>query len=398
MENDSRGDSPGSATAEQTSGDTTPVLRDTGSSLEPTQEADIQSRVAKASNPADVMQLLKDVRKAPTGVDHLAVKPTAEETEEGETPAKEEAPESEAREEAPEAKEAAEETQPVKEPAEETETEEDEGDSPVTPSTAKKLRLRLPEKDQVGRLATEFLRRNRDWNMEQAVDAAKTQLGVKPSKVEAAPDVPAKPKSDMPETVDAVDAKIAELEAEELKAADELRTVDQTKIQQQLRKLGRHRDTLEREAIQSRTQQEQQQRVAYDTTFSASEAKAIELYPDAGKPESAFAKRMVEIEAALEEAGSPVFHDADKPKIIANMAAKELGIAPKRKGQPAAPVSKPAATPPPPAPKKNVLPGGGSRTATPSEDPNGEMAAIAAARTPQELKALYKKAGIRGIL
>ena len=59
-----------------------------------------------------------------------------------------------------------------------------------------------------------------------------------------------------------------------------------------------------------------------------SELQTIAAYPDAGKTDSPLTLKMQEIEAALKTLGDPRYNSADKPMILAQMAAKELGIKP----------------------------------------------------------------------
>jgi hypothetical protein len=253
--------------------------------------------------------------------------------------------------------------------------------------------LRLPETDEVGRLATAFMRRNADWTLEEAMTAAKKQLGIKPSTA-AAPETPAAPKDpDLPDTIEAVDAKLMELEEGLDKAAEELDTVKEARIHRQLRKLDRHRLSLQAQAAQA----EATNHTAYNREFDASQTRAVEVYPFAGDPKSEGGKLMVEIEDALEATQDPRFHHPNKPYLVAQMAAMELGIAPRRTGAPAAP-AKPAATvPAAPGPRKGILPSGSSRTAVPTgTNPNTEFAkAISAAKTPLDLRRATEKLGIK---
>lgn len=72
-------------------------------------------------------------------------------------------------------------------------------------------------------------------------------------------------------------------------------------------------------------QQSEEEKKFY-ADYADSERKTVAAYPDAANFESKLSKRMVEMEAALKTLGDPRYYSADKPMILAQMAAKELGI------------------------------------------------------------------------
>lgn len=273
-------------------------------------------------------------------------------------------------------------------PGDETDDDPNQ-DGPVTPSEAKKLRLRLRQDDAVGRLAAAFQQRNRDMSLEEALDKAKAQLGIKPKGAEPTPD--AKPKSDLPETIEVVDTTLESLDAEREKALTELRFEDVGKIDRKVRQLDRHRLNLEREGDKRQAQEVQ----VYETKFTQSEAKAVELYPDAAKADSEFGKRMREIDADLGANGDPLFKSPDKPLRIAQMTAAEKSISPRRKGTPAAPV-KPAAPAAVPGPKRGILPSGASRTTPPAANAQPAFnAQVQAVNSVHALRKVLKSVGVR---
>jgi hypothetical protein len=69
----------------------------------------------------------------------------------------------------------------------------------------------------------------------------------------------------------------------------------------------------------------------YNRRFTASEAKATELYAFASRADSEGGKRMLEIEAELKAKNDPLYFSPDKPLIIARMVAREMRIAPRTK-------------------------------------------------------------------
>ncbi len=64
--------------------------------------------------------------------------------------------------------------------------------------------------------------------------------------------------------------------------------------------------------------------------FDRCAAHTLDLYPDASRAGTPLYERMQEIHAALEAAGDPVISHQHKPLVIAQMAARELSIAPRR--------------------------------------------------------------------
>lgn len=360
------------------------------------QQPNYDDRARSAKSPADIRAIIRDAKNAKpaTPVQEAPPAPPA-----GETPAAEAAPAAEAPEgeTAPEETAAAEgEAATTETPASETEAaptgdDGDEGDGPVSPSTAKKLRLRLPENDQVGRLAAALLQRNRDWTLGEAYAAAQKQLGVKPEQQQAAETPKADPaKPALPTSIEAVDQAIENFEAEREKALTELRFEDVAKIDRQIRTHDRHRLNLEREAERT----EAKRAAEYSKAFEASDAKAVELYPQAADPESPFGQRMREIESEMETLGDPLFNSPDKPLKIAQMVAAEMNIAPRRKGTPVAPAKAAApATAPTPAKPKQVLPSGGSRTAPAPNPTTAIQSQVAGIKSVHEIRKFLKTVG-----
>jgi hypothetical protein len=100
--------------------------------------------------------------------------------------------------------------------------------------------------------------------------------------------------------------KVAELEVEMLKLSKELRksermAVDRENVQQTQRAKG----------------------------IEEAKARAVEFYPDAGKADSALVKKMNEIFDTMVDTGNPLVKDPSMPFKLTQMAANELGIAPR---------------------------------------------------------------------
>ncbi len=355
----------------------------------PTAETAATERAAKANTPADVRALLSDLRKAKPAP-AVEVKPTPAPAE---APAKTEeatpgtTEETAASEETP----AAEETNPEADNEEDADGDEDDGESLISPITGKRTHLRFKEDDKVGRLAASFMKRNKDLGMEEAVDRARNQLGIKPKAAEPAAEAAAAVKSDLPSSVEAVDKELERIESEREKALIDLRFEDVAKFDKSVRQLDRHRLNLERDAERNLAKQE----TDYNTAYSASETKAVDLYEFAGKPDSEGYKRMAEIDAVLKENNDPLFGSPDKPLRVAQMVAAELKIAPKRKGAPVAP-AKAAAPVVTPAPKKQILPGGGSRTTPQTVNPTTAVAdSVSKITTVHDVRKYLKSVGVK---
>ena len=260
---------------------------------------------------------------------------------------------------------------------------------PVEVPDANNLRIRPPADDKLGRLTAAFMQKDRGLTMAQAMAKAQAQLGITPETAPA-PAAPANPaKAALPQTVAEVDTSIAALEQERLTKLTGLDFEAVAKIDSSLRVLERQRVDIQNNA----REQQVQAAADYNRKFTDSEAKAAELYEFASNPESAGAKRMQEIDAAMKETNDPLYGAADKPLRIAQMVAAELNIAPRRKGAPTAPV-KPAA-PAAPAPKKQVLPGGSTAPAAPQPPPID--AKIAQVNSVHGLRQVYKELGIPNV-
>ncbi len=367
---------------------------------------DFASQVAAIRDPRAMRELLASVnRPAAPGTTPAPASPEpAAGTPPAAAPAAEPAPATEpAPEPAPEptageppaepdpAAEPAPEPAPEPEPTPEPDDPDPNPEGEVTPVKKDRARLRLTS--EVDKLAAAYKIRNKDWSLEQALDAAKTKLGVKPA-TPAAPE-PTAPVAnpDLPQTVAAVDSAIEQLEAEMVQAGKDLDPGKQAELQVKIRRLDRHRANLEGQETLRVAERQAARETEYNTQFDASQARAVEFYPDAAKPESDFSKRMVEIEQTLKASNNELYFSPDKPLKIAQMVANERSIAPRKPGSKApAPATKPAAPKPPAAAPKGILPTGGSKTApAPTVNPVDDQ--IRAARTPNDLYKLMRTLG-----
>jgi hypothetical protein len=118
---------------------------------------------------------------------------------------------------------------------------------------------------------------------------------------------------------------------------------------------------IETDLIPAAQDYEQQKQVHIAQEFEQHAARAVELYPDAAKAGSPLYNRMAEIHDDLEATGNPLVNAPDKALKIAQMAANELQIAPRRA---AAPVKTGTRSP---APMTRPLADAHSRTSTPRQ-------------------------------
>ncbi len=384
-----RGASPDSAQVAEQPVNPVPAQADTSSSK--AQDSDFSTRAASANSPAAIRELINDavtgkVSDKPKTPD---VVPTADKL----PPDLAAAAANEPAETTPETtEETPAETTPEGTPAANPDDDEaaDAGDGPITPIRSNRPRVQLPTSDEVGRLTISYQKRNRDWTLEQAMAEAKKQLGISTPKANAA-DTPAPtPESTLPKTVDEVNASIKQLRAQRRQANIDLKFEESSDISDKLEDLIEHKANLERQAERSQNEALQ----AYDRAFEASDKRARELYEFLAQPDSAGAKRMLEIEADLKALNDPLYHDPEKPLRIAQMAARELNIAPRRKG--AVPPVKAPVTPVVAPKPKSVLPGGESRT-TPITAPQKPAidAKIEGVKTLGDLREVYKQLGVQ---
>lgn len=197
----------------------------------------------------------------------------------------------------------------------------------------------------------------------------------------------------MPATIQATDAKIAELRAAKVKAqTDEVDFKKADELDQQIDALKEHRVDLREQGRLAQTEAQQR----YNQTFDAATQRAVATYEFAGQPESEGGKRIAEIDTELKDSGDPLYHDPNKPMILAQMVAKELLIAPRKKeakaatGKPAA-ESRKAETAAPAAKKPVMIASGESRTAARAANETDQVSKmIAEARTPRELEMAEK--------
>jgi len=157
----------------------------------------------------------------------------------------------------------------------------------------------------------------------------------------------------------------------------------------------------EREATASRSEESER-----STQFEGSYTKAVESFPDFAKEDTDFFRECKEIDNALETTNDPRYYDANKPLLVAQMAARKLNVAPYYAGQKPAPVaevvkespkSAKQTTSPQPARTEKSAPlpsaSGGSRTGVNTGATKDLQQMINAVKTPEQFAEMARSMG-----
>jgi len=198
---------------------------------------------------------------------------------------------------------------------------------------AKRIHLNLQGLSAISRETILIMRRNPDLSPSEAEARAKTKLGVsQPGNSTAAPAAGTQGQQQQEatapvQTLEDTQKQITEARKALREATKAMQFETQAELQDKLFDLQQQEFRLTREADTkaSRAQQE------FHTTVDVSQRKALELYPDVAKADSPLVRRMEEIDADLQDSGNPLFDSPDKYLKIAQMAANDLGVAPKSK-------------------------------------------------------------------
>ena len=212
---------------------------------------------------------------------------------------------------APEAPEAEVEDVPTEETPVETPTETKVESEDVS-ATELPERVRIGNWSESERKALQIRARNPDLTLEQAMGmvkgegevARKQEQFVSPDDIEAKIDEMAQAKANAFKNLEF--DKVAEFEVEMLKLNKELRK-------------------SERMA----TERQSAEQVNRTKGIEDAKSRSVEFYPDAAKADSALVKKMNEIFDTLVDTGNPLVKDPSMPFKLTQMAANELGIAPR---------------------------------------------------------------------
>lgn len=186
--------------------------------------------------------------------------------------------------------------------------------------------------------------------------------------------------AEVTESVASVTAKIKELEAQAKASATALNFDEAEDFRAQANDL---RDRLidlklsEREAVKQAEARKEQE---FYAKFEASEKKALQFYPDAGKADSPLAREMAALDAQMRDLGDPLYYSEEKPFILAKQAAVKLGIPMTKPGE------KPAAKPS--VQRRPMQPASGNARTTTTDAAKSVSEAIDGVKTVDEYEKL----------
>ena len=250
-------------------------------------------------------------------------------------------------EETPEAEDTTTE-EPVQEDEDEPETED------VAPTKGKQIRL----KGDDFKFAT--LRKSGV----SPEEAARIAYGIEPTK--AAPVTEdATTQSQEPSALEAIAARLEELEDEIVDATDLVDSDKAKLLKRERAKLNEKRTDLMLEAKLTAIEAQKTQEKQAETKYQESVQSALSMYPALSDPKSEFSKRAESIRASLEASNNPIIYQEDFALVLAQMTGNALLVPPSLpgtdKGQSAKvampkPSGRAPAAPPQPLPTRGAPP------------------------------------------
>jgi hypothetical protein len=216
------------------------------------------------------------------------------------------------------------------------ESENDEGDGDDADGNIPK-RIRLTGLSERKALAMKIAARNPDMSFAEAERRANKQLGISAETEDAGEEGGRKTtetkaeakEGNLPDTVEGTKALIADLKAKRSAAlGKDMNFTLAAELIDQIEAAQEHMSALREAGIRK----EEQGRSKFEADVQAAKGRAVEVYPDVTKADSPLVAKMREIDAQLEADENPLFHSPDKYFKVAQMAANELGIAPRRPG------------------------------------------------------------------
>jgi hypothetical protein len=339
----------------------------------------IEDRVSNVGTPEEYEAMMAEAQQNPQMFDVVSEEPIEQEEQEAEAPESEEQEVPEEQEEEAEA------------PVPEADDDDEEEDDPPEekPKSNTQFRLRPSEKLDVEafKVMKAAEAAQSPISMTHALEIAKRTLGIvdkAPSKDQNPDDKgDTEPEDDATSGITLPEAK-QELRDLRKKHTQALRDGDLDEAADAMDQISETEDLIE--VVSAReVANEKSARSKHDTDFQSSVAKAADTFPDFGDEKSDFYERCTEIDQALRDTEDPRYYEAGKPLMIAQMAARELNIAPGSRTK-----AKPAKAPAPPVntqqastspqPPRTERPGqlpaasGASRTAS---APTGAAASLA---------------------
>lgn len=128
------------------------------------------------------------------------------------------------------------------------------------------------------------------------------------------------------ETVQSVEARIAQLEEEAASAVSSLEFEVAEERRKEANGLRNKLMDLKIAEVLSKKDAEKKSEAQFMADYAKSEDKAISFYPDAANPNSKLHQKMMEKEEEMLRLNDPLYFSSDKPFILARSAAAELGI------------------------------------------------------------------------
>lgn len=298
--------------------------------------------------------------------------------EQGDQPANEEEPaeeesstegeEEDAPDESPEEEEAEEDA-----PAEEEEEAED---------TKAQSRFRIRASDDVEAEALALRKRHPDWSLKKCIETAETILGVKTADTDNEEEAPP------PRSTADVTKELADVRAARKQALAEMEFEKLAELDDRIEDLRDEREELRLSEMQVQASKKDAESVRFDTEYEQSETRAVAHYPDCTNPESALVKKMTELDQRAKSLEDPIFFSPNKPFLLAQAAAKELGILMADPKAPKPPAKKQA------APRRPVPPASGSaRTTEPADSATKLEKQIGGVQTQEDYDKLVSSLG-----
>ncbi|RRJ97798.1 hypothetical protein Ga0100231_004895 [Opitutaceae bacterium TAV4] len=181
-----------------------------------------------------------------------------------------------------------------------------------------------------------ILNRNRDLSLAEAEARAKQKLGIvdvggSGSGATGSEGGGQSQTSQAEKDLAATRTVIVEKRAKAREAVKEMRFDEAATLQDELVDLQSKEFDLRLSVHQEQQAAQEAARKEAGSVALRSKADAVALYPDVALAGSKLVERMEEIDRDLEETGNPLFSDPNKFLRVAQMAANELGIAPRSK-------------------------------------------------------------------
>lgn len=215
-------------------------------------------------------------------------------------------------------------------------------------------RFRIRAIDEVEATALALKKQNPKWSLTDCLEKSKV--------IHNAPDtVAVTAETSGPKNVAEAKTSIIEMRKAKAEAMESLEFAEAARLDAEIDEMRDLIDTLREK--ESRTSQLEMaaEEIAFNEDVTKAKVKAVDYYPDAGKSDSPLVKRMQEIDERLKDSDNPLHFSPDKPWRLAQMAANELGIAPRNPKASATPAKSTPAT------RRPVQPASGNaRTTAPA--------------------------------